>query len=180
MPGLTLDTRMTSQLADIVDACVRASADALPWEALRQVQALVHADAITFTGLDTLVPFVWLDQRILTSGEEMYLGETPQQALDNPFWTDYWDGPCSYSEHTGDFASVVTVGDFVGLPEVRAGAVSIDEGCEREMIACMAPSSPGRHLRVICIRERGSDFDELDRFLLALVRPHLERAFWSG
>jgi DNA-binding CsgD family transcriptional regulator len=180
MPGLTLDTRVTSQLADIVDTCARTDDDALPWEALRQVQALVHADGIIFTGFDTVMPYVWLDQRIHPGEGTMYLSETPTEALGNPFWEDYWDGPCSYADRTGDFASVTTVGDFVSLPEVRAGAVAIDAGCQREMVACMPPSSPGRHLRVVCLRELGSDFTELDRFLLSLVRPHLERAFWSG
>ena len=180
MPGLTLDQPTTSRLADIVEACARPDDDAVPWEALRQVQALVHADGITFTGLDSLVPHVWLDQRIHTSGDPMYLGETPGEATVNPFWTRYWEGPCSYAERTGDYASVTTVSDFVALPEVRHGAVAIEEGCERELLACMPPSSPGRHLRVICVRGSGSDFSELDRFLMALVRPHLERAFWSG
>jgi DNA-binding NarL/FixJ family response regulator len=44
----------------------------------------------------------------------------------------------------------------------------------------MRGKTPGRHLRLIGWRQRGSDFTPRDRFYLRLVRPHLEKAFRSG
>ncbi|MEJ7741128.1 MAG: hypothetical protein WKF73_00470 [Nocardioidaceae bacterium] len=85
MSGFTLDARQTALLADITAACSVAGEDALPWEVLVQVQRLLHADAIEFGGFDTLLPHVWFQQNIEPTGEMWYNGETPTEALDNPF-----------------------------------------------------------------------------------------------
>ena len=178
--GFSLDQRQTSQLADIVAACAIADDDALPWDVLRQVQELLHADAITFAGFDTVLPHAWLHQSIEPSGYTGYGPETPTEALGNPFWRTYWTGPCSYADRTGDFGSVTTLSDFVKLPDVRAGATGQGPEYEREIIACIPGRTQGRHLRLIGLRQRGSDFTDVDRFFLALIRPHLEKAFRSG
>jgi len=181
VPGFTLDERQTSLLADIVAACAATGEDALPREVLIQIQALLGADAVTFSGFDTLLPHAWLHQCLEPSGELWYGGETPTEALNNPFWETYWDGPCSYPDRSRDYVSVTMLSDFLTLASIRAGAAGRSgREYEREIIACLPGRTPGRHLRLICLRERGSDFSERDRFFLSLLRPHLERAFWLG
>ncbi len=180
MAGFTLDQRQTALLADVVATCGLTGDDALPWEVLTQVQELLHADAIEFAGFDTLVPHVWLMQNLEPSGEMRYTGETPAEARDNPFWETYWQRPCSYPDRSGDFSSVTLWSDFQDLASIRSGGAGQERGYEREIIAYLPGRSPGRHLRLICLRERGSDFTERDRFFLGLLRPHLERAFWRG
>lgn len=180
MAGFTLNCRQTSLLADIVSACWMSSEDAVPWPVLSQVQALLRADLIIFTGFDTLLPQVWLDQRIKPAGEMVYLSETAAEARANPFWINYWRGPCSYPDRTGDLDSVTTLSDFLPIADVRAGAAGPGLDCEREIIACLPGYSAGSHLRLLCARQRGRDFTDLDRFFLVLLRPHLERAFWTG
>jgi len=178
--GFTLDARQTALLADITAACSVAGEDALPWEVLVQVQRLLHAEAIEFGGFDTLLPHVWFQQNIEPTGEMWYNGETPTEALDNSFWATYWDRCCSYPDRSGDFESVTLLSDFVNLASVRSGGEGRGREYEREIIACLPGRTPGRHLRLICLRQRGSDFTERERFFLSLLRPHLERAFWRG
>lgn len=179
MPGFSLDARQTSLLGDVIDACAAPDADPLPWQVLVQVGQLLHADAIEFGGFDTLLPHVWFMQHLEPSGEMEYGGETPTDALHNPFWATYWDRCCSYPDRSGDFESVTLLSDFANLATIRAGAEGRPD-YERELIAYLPGRTPGRHLRLICLRQRGSDFTERERFFLSLLRPHLERAFWRG
>lgn len=181
MSGFTLDAHQTSQLADIVCACSVTGDDGLPWEVLVQVQELLHVDAVEFGGFDTLLPHVWFMQNVEPSGEIEYNCETPTEALHNPFWETYWDRSCSYPDRSGDMQSVTTLSDFLNLADIRAGA-SGRHGppYEREIMACLPGRTPGRHLRLIGLREHGPDFTERDRFFLSLLRPHLEKAFWRG
>ena len=182
MAGFTLNQRETSALDDAVEACAVVAGDAaLPWEAMRQLRHLLRADCVSFSGFDTVLPRVWLMQCLEPEGEE-YLEEpeTLTEARDNPFWQKYWDGFCSHPDRTGDFDSVTTLGDFINLADIRAATDGIEREYERHISVYIRGKTPGRHLRLIGWRQRGSDFTPRDRFYLRLLRPHLLNAFRSG
>lgn len=180
MPGFTLDARQTGTLADIVSACSTPTDDALPWQVLTQLRALLHADTLSFSAFDTLLPHRVFAQAIEPWDELVYEYETPAEAMDNPFWQQYWQNPCaSYPDRTNDFDSVTTASDFTPLATLRARHAGHGDFFERYIRVCLPGRTPGRHLRLQAWRERGSDFTDRDRFHLTLLRPHLERAYWS-
>lgn len=182
MAGFTLTERQTSALGAVVDACSAVDRDAaLPWEAMRQIRHLLRADAVSFSGFDTTLPRVWLMQCLEPWDEEcLDEPETATEARHNPFWQTYWNGFCSYPDRSGDFDSVTTLGDFINLADIRAAADGIEREYERHISLYIRGTTPGRHLRLIGWRQRGSDFTPRDRFYLRLLRPHLEKAFRSG
>jgi hypothetical protein len=87
MTGFTLNERQTSVLDDVMDALAVVDGEAaLSWEAMRQIRHLLRADAISFSGFDTVLPRVWLMQFLEAWDEEcLDEPETPAQARDNPF-----------------------------------------------------------------------------------------------
>lgn len=180
MSGFSLDSRQTSLLADIVAAAVGPSDDALPWPVLDQIQTLLHADCVVFRGYDTVQPRVWLSQCIEPWGEHWYETETAAEAAESDWWARYWDIPCSFEARTGDYDTVTLASDFVSLRQRRASyrddPATFSSG---EIAACLPGRSPGRHFKLVAWRHC-SEFTERDRFLLTLLRPHLERAYWSA
>jgi DNA-binding CsgD family transcriptional regulator len=183
MAGFTLDERQTSLLADIVDACAVGGHDVpLPWEVLHQLGRLIGADSVTFAGFDTMLPLLWFGKQYAEpwGAEELDDPETPAQARDSPFWQTYWDGFCSNPDRTGDFDTVTTLADFINLADIRAKADGVERDHDRHISVYIRGRTPGRHLRLIGWRQRGSDFSERDRFFLRLLRPHLGQAFRSG
>jgi ATP/maltotriose-dependent transcriptional regulator MalT len=75
---------------------------------------------------------------------------------------------------------VTTLADFINLANIRACADGQEREYERHVSLYIRGRSPGRHLRLIGYRERGSNFTNRERFYLKLLRPHLENAFRSG
>jgi DNA-binding CsgD family transcriptional regulator len=178
MAGLTLDTKDTSQLGAIVAASLQPSEDALPWPVLELIKELLHADEVSWMGFDTLLPHVFLAQGVSDPEGRWYDSETPTEALDNPFWATYWDSPCSYPDRMGDYVSTTLSADFESLRQVRDRT---GERCPPAHLRSVVPGrAAGRHYRLSAWRYDGRDFDERDRFLLTLLRPHLAQAYWTG
>jgi DNA-binding CsgD family transcriptional regulator len=178
MAGFTLDDRQTSLIAEIADACSTPDGDPVPWQALRLLRALLNADDVEFGGFDTLLPHIWIHQTLGPDGGDLDI-ETPWEATENPYWANYWQGPCSYPDRTGDFTSVTTLSDSTSLPEARARARANGHGLDRSIRACVPGRAPGRHLRMLGWRA-GADFSEQDRFFLTLLRPHFAQAYRSA
>jgi DNA-binding CsgD family transcriptional regulator len=177
--GFTLSARQTSLLADIAAAARSPTDDPVPLPALQQIKTLLSADTIGFAGLDTLLPHHLFVIAIEADGEARRAAETPTEALQNPYWANYWTVCCSYPDRTGDFDSVTTMSDFVNPALTRAKMRSL--GWRRsEIQACIPGRLPGRHLRLVAWRGSGPDFNERDRFFLTLLKPHLAQAYWSG
>jgi DNA-binding CsgD family transcriptional regulator len=183
MTGFTLNARQTSLLADIVDACAVVDPDVpLPWEAMRKIADLLGADSLMFGGYDTMLPHLWFGQQTVDpwGQQELTEPESPVEARDNPFWQTYWEGFCSHPDRSGDFDTVTTLADFINLADVHANADGVEREYERHISLYIRGRTPGRHLRLIGWRERGSNFTDRDRFFLRLLRPHLGNAFQSG
>lgn len=79
----------------------------------------------------------------------------------------------------GDWESVVALSDLCGLREWRASPLMVDLRSfsddypfDRNLLVPL-PSPPGHSRRVEFQRARGRDFDDVDRGVAALLRPHL-------
>ena len=84
------------------------------------------------------------------------------------------------TKRSGDLDTVVRASDFYTLRQFRNTAMWYEyvrpAGYERELIACLA-GVPGRTLRMIFWRGPGRDFNEDDRAVIWLLRPHLYRLY---
>jgi DNA-binding CsgD family transcriptional regulator len=146
----------------------------LPLCVLVGIRSLVPCDTIAFFQLDSVA-------QQLSSVRE-WPGDS-SDSLDGVevFFRHYWDcAMCSYPDRTGDLDRVFTASDFYPLPQVRATPMWSEHnrqyGVVRELVACVG-GVPGRTLRVYLTRGPGRDFDERDRTLLWLLRPHLHRLY---
>lgn len=94
---------------------------------------------------------------------------------DRVFWAAHWEDPfCCYPETSGDHETVLLDSDFRSREAYLASVMS--ELCDR-MEAVIVPLSPSGVInrRLTFWRVEGNGFQESDRLLLTLLRPHLER-----
>jgi DNA-binding CsgD family transcriptional regulator len=93
------------------------------------------------------------------------------------FYRHFWSAWCSHPDRSGDQESVTTLSDFYTLGAWRRSPMYLE--CirpnlpyDRELLLPM-PGPPGHSRRIRFIRQRGRDFDDTDRALAVLIRPHL-------
>lgn len=162
-------------LMDLLDAGQRAPAPSvgLPTEVLRLAGSLVPCDVVAFNEFESR----HRHHLVIQTDPE----EEPEGAADSDgealFWEHYEEClPCSYPERSGDLRSVTTVSDFYSEREFHATGMYVDYfgplGVEREVMVSL-PAPEGVSRRLIFFRGAGRDFDDRDRLLLALLRPHL-------
>ena len=178
MGGFTITTRETSMLSDIVELCRQSSDQPLPGSVLELVQGLLHAECVTFIGLDSTLPRIRFVQAVEADGQHGLEGETIAEAGTNPFWHRYWDPDkgCSYADRTGDYNFVHRASDYQSLRQRRAWGTSDAELPDRLIQACLPAESRGRYSRVTAFRN-GSDFTEKDILFLTLLQPHLHSSY---
>ena len=100
---------------------------------------------------------------------------------EGPFWEHYRDClPCSCPSVSGDQRTITTISDFYTPREYHQTGMYADflgpHGIEHEAMLCLSAPS-GRSRRLLFARGPGPDFDERDRLLLALLRPHLNELY---
>jgi len=146
----------------------------VPWELMECMRDLFHSDLLqlarTQPGLEAFV----LEQA-LGETQEVEIGGFPAPH----YWEQYRSADaCSYADRTGDIAPVTKLSDFVSDRQWRAGPMYIDYcfGRARTLMAYL-PDEPGYRTRLYLWRGPGRDFDERDRLLLTLLRPHLIAAY---
>jgi DNA-binding CsgD family transcriptional regulator len=151
----------------------------LPWEFMEQLRNLFHCDYVEFDRTQPSMELFVLEQS-LSDIQEV---ETGQQPPDPHYWKLYMStDTCNYPDRTGDIAHVTKLSDFISDRGWRASPINIDYGRLgqiREM-AVYFPDEPGLTTRLMLWRGPGRDFDERDRLLLTLLRPHLIAAFRSA
>ncbi len=149
----------------------------LPAALVESLRSLVRCDDLTFleltpTGCDVVDMQAWPDY------EDAFL-QGGGGGADDPFWIHYWDcDAVSYPTVTGDTRSVTTISDFYSLRQWRdtgMHAEALREIKHRIMVCLSAPE--GYERRLLLFRTSGSDFDERDRLLLWLLRPHLDEFY---
>lgn len=166
-------------LDEIVEACSLPSDTPLPPRVLELVRTLLHAEAVAFNGLDTLMQRVRFQQYAERDGGHGFEGDTLTEAESEAFWRCYWEPKRKWSlpDLTGDFTLVYTADDLVSLRQRRAWHdQSLGWFSERMIQAVLPGDSVGRHLRFSGWRD-GSNFTHKDVLFLKLLRPHFERAF---
>ncbi|MEV6493486.1 helix-turn-helix transcriptional regulator [Actinoplanes sp. NPDC051633] len=166
-----------TMLGIVAGADDRNADDALPHSILAALQQLIPCENVTFALLDSSCQVTDFEQEV----GELGLKGDALEAWSAAFWSLYWESPvCCYPELTGDLTTIRTISDFHSDRELHATPIFSEcfrlEGVERALFLCL-PSQPGRTLRVMFFRGRGSDFSDRDRGLLALLRPHLYEAY---
>jgi len=146
----------------------------LPWELMECLRDLFHSDLLQLARTQPALEAFVLEQA---------LGETQEVEIGGAPAPHYWElyrsaDACSYADRTGDIAPVTKLSDFVSDRQWRASPMHIDY-CFGRARALMAypPDEPGHRTRLYLWRGPGRDFDERDRLLLTLLRPHLIAAF---
>jgi DNA-binding CsgD family transcriptional regulator len=168
------DVRALVQLVE--DGRRAAEGTDLPATVVEALVALVPCDDVTFLELapaDCGIPHM---QGWPTPEEEEVVGDG---VADDPFWTHYWDcDAVSYPTLSGDTRSVTTISDFYSQRQWRSTGMYADvlSGIEHRIMVCLAAPA-GRERRLLLFRSSGPDFDERDRLLLWLVRPHLDELY---
>jgi DNA-binding CsgD family transcriptional regulator len=178
MGGFTITPRETAALADIVELSRQPSDQPLPRLVLELLQGLLHAEWVTFAGLDSTQPRFRFMQSVDPDGQHACESETITEARTNPFWQRYWDPDkgCSYADRTGDYNFVRRASDYESLRQRRAWAPGDTRDPDRLIQACLPAESRGRYSRVTAFRD-GSDFTEKDIFFLTLLQPHFHMSY---
>lgn len=174
-----LDARGTD-LRRVLDVAETARASrpvgaGVPAVALQQLQQLVACDDASFVEFDATSAVSHLMQECV-DGTVTTTTSTAAEP-DHPFFRHYWTTEsCSYPSRTGDEVSVTKRSDFSTDREWHASAMYQDcfreDGVEHELMCCL-PSQGTRSRRLLLFRTGVRDFDERDRTVLALLRPHL-------
>lgn len=175
MPQPTQEQTLRRVL-DVIDAGARVPAprDRLAPQVLEALAALVPCDSVTFADLDPDTGTHYADDEV-AGGDVRYLDE-PVTEPDDLFWRLYPTSVfCSYPTRTGDDRSVTMRSDFHSTREwlqMPMGAALRDLGAVFELM-CPMPNVVRRSKRVLFTRSGSRDFGEQDRFVMALLRPHL-------
>ena len=146
----------------------------VPWELMECLRDLFHSDLLQLARTQPALEAFVLEQA---------LGETQVVEIGGAPAPHYWKlyrsaDACSYADRTGDIAPVTKLSDFVSDRQWRASQMHIEYclGRARSLMAYL-PDEPGHRTRLYLWRGPGRDFDERDRLLLTLLRPHLIAAF---
>ena len=180
MSGIsTITPRETVLLADVVEACRQPSDLPMPGRVLDLLQELLHAECVTFVGLDSTLPRIRFFQCVDGMGVHECDSESLTEASSNPFWHRYWDADkgCSLADRTGDDTFVLRSSECESLRQRRAWYdPDTGEFYERLIQACLPFESLGRYSRVTGFRD-GSDFTEKDVLFLKLLQPHFQQVY---
>jgi DNA-binding CsgD family transcriptional regulator len=159
-------------LMDLLEAGRSASLppEGLPMAVLKHAQALVPCDAVTYAELDAV--------RRHHPVAQVWPGEGDDGPDEQLFWEHFLGClACSYPERTGDLRTVTMISDFYSTRQFHSSGMYVDflgpQGVEHEvMVSLSAPA--GRSRRLVFFRGPGRDFDDRERLLLSLLRPHLD------
>jgi len=172
----TVDGAALRDLLQLLSAAPprQASAEAVCVDApvLAALQRVIPSDCVSYND--------YFPRRLITSAylDTTDVGgvETPEEAAESDalFYSYYWASPCSHPDRSGDWETAVTLSDLCSVREWRASPMYVDLELDfdRDLLIPL-PSPPGHSRRVRFERGRGRDFDDIDRAVAALVRPHL-------
>ncbi len=192
MAAVSLSERDVVAMREIVHAATSEDQSlrdglGLPLSVLRALQLLVPCDELCVAGADWKVLGHYLDDAVYGPEDEEIVRFTAREPIafdgagpEHGFWGTFWVNVCSLPERTGDYASVTRLSDFMSERELRDTQGYAENlgprGFLHETMAVW-PDGQGRTLRVLFFRSPGRDFDEKDRFVLELLRPHLMAAY---
>jgi DNA-binding CsgD family transcriptional regulator len=155
--------------------------DPFPTELLDQLRALVQCDFVAFCELDR--PGRRVLGRTNCSNARAADGENPPSPdAAEQYWRLRHQYPtCAHQDRTGDF-SAIKLSDFVTRRELRGLEIYADYfrtvGVEFELVVGLP--APPWHTKVFLFGSARRDFNERDRDLLNLLRPHLLHHYESA
>lgn len=148
----------------------------LPWSVLHQLRALVRCDQLECHDLESGRERTTFSLLTRDSGDVFARDEEDGLTGFDLFWKNYWQGPCSYPERSGELSGVTMPADFYSERQWRSSRFYLDQDEQPYLHSLLLtlPGGPGRTVRVVAFRQDGPGFTERDRSILLLLRPHLE------
>jgi DNA-binding CsgD family transcriptional regulator len=142
--------------------------DGLPWSMLHELRTLIRCTVIEFGSFDAAQRIYFFDQGL---DQPAY-----DPSMDDVFW-DLFPGSCGYQDPAGPYRRVRQSTDRYTFAQLRRTPLYLEFcrplGLHHMLTACMQ-NGPGRELRLVLHRERHDpDFDQRDRALITLLRPHI-------
>jgi DNA-binding CsgD family transcriptional regulator len=156
---------------------------AMPWTALDGLLRLIPCRHVGFSELDLLKRQPVTLQHVEEGGGRVIAcGFATEQQPPYPY---YWTHrqqfrPNRYIEQTGDVSTVLLWSDFyTGLSMKNAPyyAEYVRPQGIRHALYVPLPAGPGRRRHLSFDRDSGPDFDDDDRLVLQLLRPHLHEVY---
>ena len=175
--GIALTERDLQRVLDVVDSAGASGDDAtagVPTPLLQALAALVPSDVVSFLDLDPERATTYVDQE--WDGERSVLDDRTTTDPDEPFWRHYNNSlACSYPTRSADHRSITLRSDFYTTMQWRRTPMYVDcfraDRLDYELMCCLPPVQ-SRSGRFVFFRN-ARDFDERDRLVMTLLRPHL-------
>jgi DNA-binding CsgD family transcriptional regulator len=169
-------------VAVLEDAWADDSGPLLPWALLEGVRRLVPCDLeISYQRHDLRARQRLESQWVTGDGE--CLAEGPEEPdPDDQFWALFWTSVCSWPQRTGDLTTVLFGSDLLPTTRAwRAEPLFADVLTDVRATALVSlPAPPGEARRLCFFRGCDVPFDERDREVLALLRPHVQQMLLDG
>ncbi|MET7397637.1 LuxR C-terminal-related transcriptional regulator [Dactylosporangium sp. NPDC005572] len=142
--------------------------DGLPWSILHELRGLVRCEVIEFGSFDASRRSYFYDQGLDQPAYD------PDQ--DDVFW-DLFPTSCGFQDPAQPYRTVRQSTDRYTLAEMRRTPLYLEFcrplGLHHSLQACWQAGA-GRELRLVLHRGRHDpDFDDRDRGLITLLRPHV-------
>jgi DNA-binding CsgD family transcriptional regulator len=112
--------------------------------------------------------------QVVASGErELVSPEELEAEDDEPFWRWYWRcEACSLPDRV-EGPVVVSISEFYTAREWAQHPMSETLGGLSDELVVSYPDAPGLTRRLLFARKSGARFEERERFLMALLMPHI-------
>jgi DNA-binding CsgD family transcriptional regulator len=154
---------------------------AMPWAVLEGLHSLIPCDRdVSYRHYSPHERRCILTQTLAGDGERT-LRQAEGVTVAGDFWRLWWSSVCAYPQRTGDLRSVVHTGDFFATERARRQDVTAQlvPGARHVLIVSL-PAPPQEVRRIVLTRSSGPAFDERDRQLATLLRPHLQEIWLSA
>jgi DNA-binding CsgD family transcriptional regulator len=153
----------------------------MPWAALEALRALVPCDSLVFKELDVADEQVPVFQTLADGERRLELDGVGDSRENDGFWQLRREfRPCSYPDRTGDLVSITLWSDFYTALELRNAPMFAElygpQGHRFSLLVSL-PAPFGKTRRMQIWRDGGHDFDERDRLVVQLLRPHLQEVY---
>lgn len=164
-------------IVEVIDEARHDTASCgLPAPVFELTQRLIASDLVSFCEME---PAAGRELLVQDSISGPLFGVHERDPDRDRFWVHYWDSkPCSYPSTSGDQQTITTISDFYSQRQWHETGMYREcvPDVEHEAMMCLS-APPGTTRRLLLIRSSNHDFDDRDRLILTLLRPHLDEAY---